>query len=110
MKTNNFFSVLFIITVILTPPWSGDAFALTRPAGRVVAIRGEAHAFGKNGHDRLLKTKFPIFIHDTIVTGKRARLQLLFEDSSMISVGSNSKMILAKYAWDKKSGKGYDGK
>ncbi len=107
MKTNFFVSLLIAIAMIfIIPLCQGSAIASGLPSGKVVALRGKAHAFGADGSERLLKVRDPIFLHDTIVTGKRARLQLLFRDSSVISVGPDSKMTLAKYAWDKKTGKG----
>ena len=68
-------------------------------AGSVAAVRGEVRATGPRG-DRLLAMKGPVFVSDTIRTGKGARAQLLFRDNTVVSLGENTVMTIAAYSWD----------
>lgn len=72
----------------------------------VIAVRGDVQAINKAGESRKLKTKEPIFLEDTIKTGKRGRLQIMFTDKTIVSLGSTSEMKVSEYFWDKEKGDG----
>jgi len=68
------------------------------PVGKVIAIRGNVMAQGPDLNSRKLFLKAPIFLHDTIKT-KQGRIQLMFEDNTLITLGKNTEMEIIKYAW-----------
>ena len=75
-------------------------------AGFVVAIRGRATAFDTQGATRTLAIKSPVFINDVLKTGPKGRLQILFTDNTIISIGRASEIEITQYHWnpDEKTG------
>ncbi len=69
------------------------------PIGRVIAIRGKVTAINSEGISRTLSLKSPIFQKDTLKTGKRGRIQVMFTDNTIISLGRKSEMIISEYEW-----------
>ncbi|WP_022664820.1 FecR domain-containing protein [Desulfospira joergensenii] len=67
-------------------------------AGSVVALRGKATAALPGSAPRPLSLKSPVFVRDIIQTG-RARLQLMFKDNTLITLGRNSEMVIQEYLW-----------
>jgi hypothetical protein len=84
---------------------AADNPAEPQPVGSVVALRGRVSADDINGKKRILTIKSPVFSGDVISSGKRARLQIIFKDNSIISLGSNSVFKIKKYEWDPDKGK-----
>jgi len=74
--------------------------------GSVVAIRGKVTAADPEGTVRKLKLKAPVYLKDTLRTEKRSRLQVMFIDNTIVSLGPSSEMIIAEYHWkpDKNEG------
>ena len=66
--------------------------------GRVVALRGEVNAITDGGELRGLAVKDPVFLQDTIET-KAGRVQLMFTDDTLITVGYNSRMRIETYLY-----------
>ncbi|PLX97553.1 MAG: hypothetical protein C0622_12825 [Desulfuromonas sp.] len=95
---------LFTITAVnlvllLLFTTSGFCASAEEAIGTVVAVRGEVSASNTSGERRLtLKSK--IFLADTIRTGQNGRLQLLFKDNTLISLGAGTTMKIAEYEWD----------
>ncbi|MDH5525460.1 MAG: FecR family protein [Desulfobulbaceae bacterium] len=73
--------------------------------GSVVALRGEVSAVDGKEVKRDLTIKSPIFLGDLITTGKRARLQIMFKDNSIVSLGGNTVFKIKNYEWDPAKGK-----
>lgn len=69
-------------------------------AGMVIALRGEVVAVNGAGVTRKLNIKDSFFPKDTIKTGKRSRLQIMFRDKSIISLGSASELKVSEYDWN----------
>lgn len=86
--------VVSTVTPLPSPAAGGDD-----AVGSVVAVRGEVKATGPQG-ERLLAMKSPVFQSDRLRTGKGARIQLLFKDNTIISLGENSLLEIAGYEWD----------
>jgi len=93
----------FISTFLIVLFWS---LAAARPmpaaesaVGSVVALRGEVTATDPTGTRRPLVMKGEIFREDTVRTGERGRIQIMFTDHSIISLGRNSEMKIAEYEW-----------
>ncbi|MCK5340291.1 MAG: FecR domain-containing protein, partial [Desulfobulbaceae bacterium] len=94
--------LLFISSfLVLLCCLNSHALAATDGIGFVAAIRGKVSAVNIDGRSRGLSLKDEVFQADTIKTGKRSRIQLMFIDNSLISLGRNSEMKLTEYSWDK---------
>ncbi len=72
----------------------------TDPIGRVVTLRGKVQATNAAGQVRQLQLKSPIFEKDTVDTGQSGRIQLSFRDRSFITLGPETSMEIAEYAFD----------
>ena len=70
------------------------------PVALVVAIRGTAEAIDDQGIARVLAIKSPVYRSDTIRTGSRGRIQVLFTDNTIISLGRASEMVVVEHVWD----------
>jgi hypothetical protein len=77
-----------------------------KPIGLVVALRGEVTAVNTAGAQRRLAVQSDIYLADTIKTGSRGRVQMMFNDNTLVSLGTNTDMLIADYQWnpDKKTG------
>ena len=90
----------FIITVALTCTAApASALPQSDPIGTVVAVRGVVKAISAEGESRRLAIKAPIFGEDSLTTGNRGRIQLLFADNTIMSLGQNTQMKIAEYHW-----------
>jgi len=101
-----------IILTIIAPIllfWVGPALASSTNLGEsiaiVVAVRGGVTA-ENNSQQRKLSIKNPIYKSDIISTGKHGRIQLLFNDTTIISLARNTTMSVADYSWDSTTKKG----
>jgi hypothetical protein len=63
------------------------------PSGKIIAARGEVSAKTPTGETRPLQMESPVFLNDTIRTGKRGRAQILFLDNTIISHQGDSRKI-----------------
>lgn len=67
--------------------------------GKVIALRGNVFAISKDDRKRKLSMKALIFLEDTIKT-KNGRLQVMFQDNTLITLGPNSNLEITKYLWE----------
>lgn len=101
-------SVVFLLALISM--FTGAAWAAPAPvaagdaAATVVALRGEAVAVDAAGGERQLAIESPVYVDDTIRTGPRGRLQLMFPDNTIIGLGTNGELEVADYRWDGEDG------
>ncbi|MBI5558635.1 MAG: FecR domain-containing protein [Deltaproteobacteria bacterium] len=97
---------LALLILLLLSPWPARAGEAEQPAATVVAVRGEVRAVSVNGETRPLAVKSPVHNEDTIQTGKGGRIQILFTDNTIYSLGQNSEMKIIDYKWqpEEKSG------
>jgi hypothetical protein len=95
-----FLSLIVVLSVTLASvaPHVANA-ASPETVATVVAIRGTVVAKNAKGIERPLALKSPILEKDTLKTGTNGRLQLLFTDNSIISLGGASEMKVAEYRW-----------
>lgn len=108
LKNTAFFACMFLVWSIFTTNLPAIAAAPSPEAvGSVVAVRGNVVAVDGNGLSRQLKIKNPVYLEDTLKTGKKGRLQVMFQDQTIISLGRKSEMKIAAYAFnqEKKTGK-----
>lgn len=97
MKQHPTWSTLLLSTLSIVVCWS-PAQALTQVA-TAVATRGEVQAIDSAGASRSLAPKSAVYEKDTIKTGERGQVQLLFTDNSIISLGRQSEMKVEEYRW-----------
>ena len=92
-----------LLTMSITPVL---AAVDNEPVARVAALRNHVTAINVSGEKRALKVRSDLFRGDTIVTGKKARLQILFTDNTIISLGRQTTFIIKEYLWqpDKQEG------
>ncbi len=95
---------LWVSLCILT--WVAPALADNKPIGMVVAVRGSVVAVDGRNQSRRLKLKSSLFRVDTVKTGARGRIQMMFKDNALISLGRNSIIKIADYAWNPEQKKG----
>lgn len=76
------------------------------PVGEVVAVRGDVRAVDGSGASRALVLRNPVFRNDVLKTGPSGRVQVMFIDQTLISLGRDTEMEIVRYAWaaEKKSG------
>jgi hypothetical protein len=75
-------------------------------AGYVSALQGEAYAVNGDGVTRLLKVKDHVAIEDFIVTEEKGRVQIVFQDNTVVSLGEKSRLKLTDYSWSQERKKG----
>jgi hypothetical protein len=86
--------------------FSQPLLAREKPIGLVVALRGKVVAVSATDGQRGLAIQSDIYLEDTIKTGGRGRVQMMFDDHTLVSLGPNSDMQISNYQWDpeKKTG------
>lgn len=67
-------------------------------AGDVVSVRGNAH-IERGSEDIGAKIKDTLLEKDNVLTGNRSRIKMLFRDDSILTLGSNSKLIVSQYLY-----------
>lgn len=86
-----------LIVLILTTSALG-VFA-AESIGRVIALEGKAGCLAADGAKRQLLLKSPVYRADTIVTAADARMQIMFLDDTVISLGEKSRFVLDEYVY-----------
>lgn len=82
--------------------WGGQESA----AGYISALQGEAYAVNADGVTRLLKVKDPVITEDYIMTEEKGRVQIVFQDNTVVTLGEKSNLKLTDYHWSKERNKG----
>lgn len=75
-------------------------------AGYVSALQGEVYAVNGDGVTRLLKVKDQVATEDFIVTEEKGRVQIVFQDNTVVSLGEKSRLKLTDYSWSQERKKG----
>jgi len=106
MKRNRHMLFLLPAVLVLLLSFVQPLSAEEHPIGMVVALRGNVIAVSTDGVKRALAVKSSLYRADTIKTGRRGRLQMMFDDNTLVSLGPNSDMQIEAYQWDsdKKTG------
>lgn len=97
--------ILMLICLAILPDSASTAEEPAQ-AAVVVAVRGAVEAVDDQGAVRHLAVKSPLFRRDTVKTGKRGRIQILFTDNTIISLGRNSEMQITAYEWQENENRG----
>jgi len=67
--------------------------------GKITALKGDV-LIKRDGQYKIAKLNAPINKLDIVTTEKNARIQLLFKDNTMISIGKNSTFSIEDYLYD----------
>lgn len=86
-------ALMFIAALLLAAP---TAWAEKIDAGSVTFVKGKAQAGKAESSLRQLKTGMPLFQGDLVTTGKRSRVELTLKDGSIVRLGGDSRLRLAK--------------
>lgn len=70
---------------------------MTGSVGSVIAARGDIFAAGRMQRERRLMVNTKVNIGDSIETGAGARVRIMLEDGTIISIGENTKITLDEY-------------
>ncbi|OEU74927.1 MAG: hypothetical protein BA864_01750, partial [Desulfuromonadales bacterium C00003093] len=95
---------LLLILFCLCPVFS--VAQETATIGKIIALRGKALAGTEAGISRSLAIGSEIAVADVIITGRRCRLQIIFADSSIVSLGPAGNFVVKEYAWDAQTRQG----
>lgn len=105
MRAKTYFLILAVLTAIASaglPALAHDK----EPVGLVVAVRGRAEAIDPQGCMRTLAMKSPVYLSDVLKTGPQGRIQVLFTDNTIISLGKASEMEVTEHIWNAGAGDG----
>ena len=97
---NLYARILLVPAVVLLAVVGGRAAdAVAEGVGQVVAIQGEAriHRSGQPGIIAQLKT--PVHQGDRIVTGADCKLQIMFQDETVLAQGADSEVTIDEYVY-----------
>ncbi len=97
-QTFNILAIALLTALILTG-FPIILFSADNPIGKVVALRGKVVAIQSGADSRLLALKSPVFLQDTIKT-TQGRIQLMFRDNTLITLGRHTELILKEYQWE----------
>lgn len=92
-------SIVFIkslILFILIMPLFSNVYA---SVGKIAALRGKAVSFNNQASNQLTINS-EIFLNDRVETEKNSRLQILFKDETIASMGPESIMIVKNFKWE----------
>jgi len=98
-----FLAIIASLTFYSPCPLWAEASA---EVGYIAAVRGKAWAVGSEGTTRKLSLKSPVYQNDTVHTNSRSRLQIVFSDNTIISLGRSTEMKIANYQWDAEAKQG----
>lgn len=91
------FSLLVLLSLM---PFPADAQQSPEPIGSVVALEGEVLIFHR-GETRWMRARLrdKIFLNDTIHTRERAKVQLLFQDDSLLTLGESTRIEVSEHLY-----------
>ncbi len=88
-----------VLACLAAPAWADEA-----PAGLVKSVTGTA-AIVRAGHDLPASLGQPVNASDTLRTGPDGRLGVTLKDGTRLSLGGNTEMQLAAFAYSPAEGR-----
>ncbi|OVE74730.1 hypothetical protein BVX97_06400 [bacterium E08(2017)] len=88
----------FITLLILATTCAAIA-KTTDSIGSVIALKGNVKAIASSGQERQLSLKSEIFQNDRIITAQESKIQIMFDDNSIISQGEDGDMTIDEYVY-----------
>lgn len=98
------FTKLFIAFVVFCLV-NVTAYA-SAPIGFASAVKGVAWAIDESGTKSKLFLKSKVYENQAILTENGAKVQLIFNDDSIFSIGQNAEVILDEFVYDPATGNG----
>ncbi|MHC4870877.1 MAG: FecR family protein [Planctomycetota bacterium] len=77
-----------------------------RPIGSITALEGKAKSRDSSGQKTQLDTGMPIFLSDTIYTGRRSKVSITFKDGTEITIGAKANLVIDEFAYNPADKKG----
>lgn len=105
-RTNRLFSLLGLSLLLWGCLCTEVAANGSGRIGKIIALRGQAQVTAPSGEKRPLAIGSEIALADVIKTGRRCRLQIMFADNTIVSLGPASEFMVEEYAWDAQSKQG----
>lgn len=99
----NTLNAIFVVMVLAVamPAWSAESI------GKILAVKGDVKAVGADGTERVkLSLASPIFANEKIYTGENSKVQIMFSDKSLYTIGENAEVILNEYVYNPETGDG----
>jgi hypothetical protein len=93
-----FWSLLLTTAVLIAAPPVGQAADAS--VAEVTRLRGAAFVHGA-GDFRALAEGRPVYAGDRIVTGSASRLELIFDDGSVVTLGERTELVIERFDYDK---------
>jgi hypothetical protein len=88
---------VFVLLLLCTI--SQAAYASTAPIGKIIALAGEAIAIN-DSVSRELKLASEVFPKDTITTTDSGKLQIMFNDDTLLSIAPATEISIDDYVYD----------
>lgn len=98
-----FFILLILIFIGSTPEIHADEPA---QAGSIVDMAGRINARESSGQTRYLETGSPVYMGDSIKTGREEWLQLKFSDATLFTIGERSEIVIDEFLYEPAGHKG----
>ena len=92
MSKKNLFSIIATILLLAAPVWA-------RTIGAVAGLEGEA-VVERAGETIPLAMESEIHLMDKVITRENAKLQILFDDETLLSLGEKSEVVMDEYVYD----------
>lgn len=97
MNTRLSLLLAFLVLLIAT---GASAEAVRQRAGMITAVRGDVSLLRPGEEPQAPGIKADVFEGDTVMTGDRGRMQICFEDDSILSIGRGAKVEVTKFLFD----------
>jgi len=91
----NIFIIIMALTAMVSYPFIVSA---ADTAGNVVSVRGSAF-IEREASDISAKIKDTLLEKDQVRTEDRSRIKMLFRDDSILTLGSNTKLVVSQYLY-----------
>lgn len=102
IRTTTQYGVGTLLLLLAALSWTAAVAA--EKAGDVVLVRGKAQIERSSGVVAA-RVKAALQESDSVTTRSRSRVKMLFRDDSILTIGSNSKLVIKKYLYDPKNRK-----
>ncbi len=96
----NIFLVFIAIFVFVS-----TVSAQTIPVGQAAVVRGDVYV-ERAGEKIKLKSKDKVFQGDKILTGEKGKVQVIFADDSIFTIGRDAEILLDNYVYNPKTNVG----
>ena len=77
------------------------------PVGAIKELKGRATAEAPDGTRRNLKEKEAVSLGETLRTGRGTKMEIAFQDGTVIALGPKAKLTIDKYLFKKKDAKSH---